>query len=191
MSGDRLATVIKVRKDDRKKGRIMGIQSSLLKLKNHENETILKKRLRGYHGSLFIEDKTNFWYNSPLLFIFPVKTVQGRKDHFVACPLPTVNIPLAELGTIFEKMTTIAIVGLSPESSKDSYRVASYLQAQGYRIVPIYPKEDTILGEVVYRSLGDIPFDIDSVVIFRKPDAVMAIAQEILSRHDISIVRLS
>lgn len=108
----------------------------------------------------------------------------------MACPLPTVNIPLAELGMIFEKMTTIAIVGLSPESSKDSYRVASYLQAQGYRIVPIYPKEDTILGEVVYRSLGDIPFDIDSVVIFRKPDAVMAIAQEILSRHDISIVWL-
>ena len=88
------------------------------------------------------------------------------------CEFPTVNSNKDEIKAIFEETKTIAIVGLSPDKEKASYRVAQYLQNVGFKIVPIYPKEDEILGEKVYRSLAEIPFDIDIVDIFRKPDAI-------------------
>lgn len=62
---------------------------------------------------------------------------------------------------------TVAVVGLSNDRQKPSYFVASYLKAKGYRIVPINPKADVILGEKVYRRLEDIPFPVDLVDIFR------------------------
>jgi predicted CoA-binding protein len=68
--------------------------------------------------------------------------------------------------------TTIAVVGLSEDPSRPSYGVAKYLQEHGYRIVPVNPKADTILGEQAYPDLLSIPFDIDVVDIFRRPEAV-------------------
>ena len=94
------------------------------------------------------------------------------------CEFPTVNSNKDEIKAIFEETKTIAIVGLSPDKEKASYRVAQYLQNAGFKIVPIYPKEDEILGEKVYRSLSEIPFDIDMVDIFRKPDAIAKIVDE-------------
>ena len=94
------------------------------------------------------------------------------------CEFPTVNSNKDEIKEIFDNTKTIAIVGLSPDSEKASFRVASYLQSKGFKIVPIYPKEDEILGEKVYRSLEEIPFDIDMVDIFRKPDAIAKVVDE-------------
>src|SRR5574344_1134357 len=94
------------------------------------------------------------------------------------CEFPTVNSNKDEIKAIFEETKTIAIVGLSPDNEKASYRVAQYLKNAGFKIVPIYPKEDEILGEKVYRSLSEIPFDIDMVDIFRKPDAIAKIVDE-------------
>ena len=65
------------------------------------------------------------------------------------CEFPTVNSNKDEIKAIFEETKTIAIVGLSPDNEKASYRVAQYLQNAGFKIVPIYPKEDEILGEKV------------------------------------------
>ena len=96
------------------------------------------------------------------------------------CEFPTVNSNKDEIKAIFEETKTIAIVGLSPDKEKASYRVAQYLQNAGFKIVPIYPKEDEILGEKVYRSLVEIPFDIDIVDIFRKPDAIAKVVDEVL-----------
>jgi uncharacterized protein len=96
------------------------------------------------------------------------------------CEFPTVNSNKDEIKAIFEGTKTIAIVGLSPDSEKASYRVAEYLKNAGFKIVPIYPKEDEILGEKVYRSLSEIPFDIDMVDIFRKPDAISKVVDEVL-----------
>lgn len=104
------------------------------------------------------------------------------------CEFPTVNSNKDEIKEIFDNTKTIAIVGLSPDSEKASFRVASYLQSKGFKIVPIYPKEDEILGEKVYRSLEEIPFDIDMVDIFRKPDAIAAIVDEVIARGDVDTV---
>jgi hypothetical protein len=105
----------------------------------------------------------------------------------VECEFPTVNSNNDEIKAIFESVKTIAVLGLSPDASKDSHRVALYLQEAGYTIVPIYPKEETILGEKVYRSLAEIPFAVDMVNIFRKPDALNAIAEACIARGDVKV----
>ena len=101
------------------------------------------------------------------------------------CEFPTVNSTNDEIRYMFENTKTIAVLGLSPDPSKASHRVAKYLKDQGFKIVPVYPKEDEILGEKVYRSLGEIPFAVDMVDVFRKPNALMAVAEATLARGDI------
>lgn len=73
---------------------------------------------------------------------------------------------------------TIAVVGLSDDPSRDSYRVAAYMQAAGYRIVPVNPKAASILGETAYPTLAAIPFAVDVVDVFRRLDAVPAVTDE-------------
>lgn len=101
------------------------------------------------------------------------------------CEFPSVNSSSDEIREIFTHTKTIAVLGLSPDPSKASYRVAKYLKEQGFKIVPVYPKEDEILGEKVYRSLKEIPFEIDMVDVFRKPSALVAVAEVVLARGDI------
>jgi predicted CoA-binding protein len=103
------------------------------------------------------------------------------------CQFPTVNSNKDEIKEIFASVKTIAVLGLSPDPSKDSHRVAAYLQNCGYKIVPVYPKGDTILGEKVYTSLEAIPFAVDMVNIFRKPDALDAIADVCIKRGDVKV----
>ncbi len=103
------------------------------------------------------------------------------------CEMPLINSNPEEMKEIFESVKTIAILGLSPDESKASNMVARYLQNAGYKIVPVYPKEDKILGEKVYRSLKEIPFKIDMVDIFRKPAAFDAIADACIERGDIDV----
>ncbi len=103
------------------------------------------------------------------------------------CEMPLVNSNPKEMKEIFESVKTIAILGLSPDESKASNMVAKYLQNAGYKIVPVYPKEEVILGEKVYRSLKEIPFKIDMVDIFRKPAAFDAIADACIERGDIDV----
>ena len=103
------------------------------------------------------------------------------------CKFPTVNSNSEEIRQIFDQVKTIAVVGLSPDPSKDSHHVATYLQQAGFKIVPIYPKEETILGEKAYASLAEVPFPIDMVDIFRKPEALDAIADACIARGDVKV----
>jgi len=103
------------------------------------------------------------------------------------CEFPTVNSNMDEVKEIFDTVKSIAVLGLSPDETKDSHRVAAYLQAHGYKIIPVYPKGDTILGEKVYRSLAEIPDQVDMVDIFRKPAALDAIADACIARGDVKV----
>lgn len=103
------------------------------------------------------------------------------------CEFPSVNANKKEIQEIFSTVKTIAVVGLSPDESKDSHRVAKYLQSVGYKIVPLYPKEESILGEKVYRSLADVPFTVDMVNIFRKPTILDSVADECIKRGDVKV----
>ena len=103
------------------------------------------------------------------------------------CEFPTVNSNPQEMKEIFQTVKTIAILGLSPDETKASHKVAKYLQEAGYQIIPVYPKEETILGEKVYRSLAEIPFAVDMVDIFRKPAAFDAVADACIARGDVKV----
>ncbi|RXJ99048.1 CoA-binding protein [Arcobacter sp. CECT 8989] len=104
------------------------------------------------------------------------------------CEFPTINSNTEELKEIFENTKTIAVIGCSPNEEKASNRVANYLKNAGFKMVPVYPKEDEILGEKVYRSLKEIPFKVDMVDIFRKPDVIAQVVDECIERGDIDTV---
>ncbi len=106
------------------------------------------------------------------------------------CEFPTVNSDPSMFKEIFKSVKTIAIPGLSPKEDKDSHKVAKYLQSQGFKIVPIYPKEETILGEKVYRTLSEIPFEVDMVDMFRKAEVANTIVDEIKERGDVKVLWL-
>lgn len=93
----------------------------------------------------------------------------------------------AQLITHLRLARTIAVVGLSPKPSRPSHRVAAYLQKVGYRIIPVRPAVESILGEPCFASLQNIPKDIiiDVVDVFRRAEETPAIANdaaEILTR---------
>ncbi len=86
-----------------------------------------------------------------------------------------------QLADIIKKYHTIAIVGLSADPSRPSYQVAQYLQAQGYRIIPVNPKCREVLGEPCYASLRDISEPLDIVDIFRQVEAIPGIVEEAIA----------
>ncbi len=104
------------------------------------------------------------------------------------CEFPSVNSNKDEIKSILEETKTIAIIGLSPKEDKPSNMVAKYLQNAGYKIYPVYPKEDMILGEKVYRSLDEIEDQIDMVDIFRKPDIVSLVVDQAIAKGNIKTI---
>jgi len=82
------------------------------------------------------------------------------------------------LRRVLRNSHTIAVVGLSAEPDRPSYRVAKYLQAHGYRIVPVNPKHPEILGEKSYPDLASIPFAVDMVDVFRRAQDCVPVAQQ-------------
>jgi len=79
---------------------------------------------------------------------------------------------------IINRAKRIAIVGLSPNELRASYFVGYYLRRHGYEVVPVNPREESILGVRSYPSLSDVPEPVDVVDVFRAPDAVPEIARE-------------
>lgn len=82
---------------------------------------------------------------------------------------PKINDPEA-IKKILAEHRTIAVVGLSSNPGRASYGVASYMQRQGYRIIPVNPNEREVMGEKAYASLAEIPGPIDLVDIFRRSE---------------------
>lgn len=76
----------------------------------------------------------------------------------------------------------MAIVGLSNDRARDSHRIAAYLQEHGYRIVPVNPNEAEILGEKAYASIGEIPFEIDIVDVFRRREFLKGHVEEAIAK---------
>ncbi|MFI9383034.1 CoA-binding protein [Kutzneria sp. NPDC052558] len=73
---------------------------------------------------------------------------------------------------------TIAVVGLSTQPWKAAHSVPASLKAAGYRVIPVHPSADEILGEKAYRSLLDVPDKIDIVDVFRPADEAPGIAEQ-------------
>jgi predicted CoA-binding protein len=91
---------------------------------------------------------------------------------------------VGQINRLLETARTIAIVGLSSDRQKASFFVAGYLRDEGYRIVPVNPKADTILGEKAYPDVASIPFPVDMVDVFRPPRDVDAIVDQMIARQE-------
>jgi hypothetical protein len=89
-----------------------------------------------------------------------------------------------EIRNVLSRCKTIVVVGISPKEDRPSYTVASYLKSKGYRIIPVRPDGETILGEKVYHSLQEIPpeVNIDIVDIFRRSEDVPPVVEEAIHR---------
>jgi len=88
------------------------------------------------------------------------------------------------LRELLRRARTIAVVGLSADPTRASFRVAAYLQRQGYRIIPVNPAlTEPVLGETPYARLTDVPLPIDIVDVFRRPEQVPPIAADAVAAH--------
>lgn len=76
------------------------------------------------------------------------------------------------IGEILKATRTIAVVGLSSKRGRASFGVAQYLQAAGYRIIPVNPNEQEVLGQKAYATLEEIPDKFEMVDIFRRSEEV-------------------
>lgn len=83
---------------------------------------------------------------------------------------------MSAVENLLRSARAIAVVGLSSSPSRPSHGVAAYLQAHGYRIIPVNPGETSVLGETAYSRLEDVPVPVDIVDVFRRSDAVPDIA---------------
>ncbi len=103
--------------------------------------------------------------------------------------------PGAEPGTedpilnVLTNFKTLVVVGLSSKPSRPSHGVASYMQGRGYRIVPVNPNEQTVLGERSYATLDEVPDPVDVVVVFRRPEFVPGLVEAAI-RHQAKVVWL-
>ncbi len=82
---------------------------------------------------------------------------------------------------LLKKVKTIAVVGLSPKADRPSYGVAKAMQRFGYRIIPVRPALDQVLGEKAYPSLKDVPEKIDLVDVFRAAEHLDGVVDECLA----------
>jgi uncharacterized protein len=86
-----------------------------------------------------------------------------------------------KLRRILKGSRTIAVVGLSAQWHRPSFFAAKYLQEHGYRVIPVNPAYETILGERSYKRLADIPERVDVVDCFRKSTEIPALAEEAIA----------
>jgi len=87
----------------------------------------------------------------------------------------------AAIRALLERVRRIAVVGLSPKAYRDSHRVARYLLAHGYDVVPVYPREEEILGRKVYRRVQDVPGPVDLVDVFRRSESLPEAIDDVLA----------
>jgi len=79
------------------------------------------------------------------------------------------------------KVKTVAVVGLSPNETRPSFRIARALQRTGMRIVPVRPMVEEVLGEAAYSKLSEVPFPVDLVDVFRAAEHLEAIVDECIA----------
>jgi predicted CoA-binding protein len=90
-------------------------------------------------------------------------------------------VPVKQIISILKLNSTVAVVGLSPKPNRPSHQVASYLQRNGYRVIPVNPGQNEILGKKCYPDLDAVPDSIDIVNIFRRSEHVLPIVRDAIA----------
>lgn len=85
---------------------------------------------------------------------------------------------MSDVRNILERSRTVAVVGISRDLQKAAGRIPAELKERGFRIIPVNPKSDEIIGEKAYPSLADIPEAVDVVNVFRPAEEAPDIARQ-------------
>ncbi len=88
---------------------------------------------------------------------------------------------MRSIADILTESEVIAVVGLSPNPDRDSYHVARYLMGHGYRVIPVNPTVEAVLGQKSYPDLRSVPEKVDVVDVFRRPEQVMPVAEDAIA----------
>jgi hypothetical protein len=91
------------------------------------------------------------------------------------------NPPDEDIRKLLQRVRTIAVVGLSPRTNRPSHGVAAQMQRFGYRIIPVRPAVESVLGEKAYAALREVPDPFDLVDVFRAPEYVDQIVEECIA----------
>ena len=87
-----------------------------------------------------------------------------------------------DIKDMLTKYRTVAVVGLSPDAGKPSHEVAAYLKRAGYRIVPVNPSCQEVLGERCYPTLADVPGEVEIVDVFRRSEFLPEIVEQAVAK---------
>jgi xylulose-5-phosphate/fructose-6-phosphate phosphoketolase len=173
-------------------------------------DMLVRNKTDRYHLAIEVLEKANVVSNDTKESLIS-KYNQALKDHYAYIikngadpveieqwqwagePSKTSGVNDVNHLDLFKNARTIAFVGLSDKPERHSHIVAKYFQDKGYRIIPVNPKIDEVLGEKSYKSLTDIPKDIhiDIVDIFRKSEEVLPHLAEVVERGGITTVWLA
>jgi uncharacterized protein len=93
-----------------------------------------------------------------------------------------------EVTELLKSAKTIAVVGLSSNRMRASFGVSRFLQRQGYRVIPVNPNETEVLGEHAYRSVKEVPDQVDIVDIFRRSSAVPDVVDDALEKSGVRCI---
>lgn len=86
-----------------------------------------------------------------------------------------------EIKEILSKYKTVAVIGMSKNPEKDAYAIPQYMKNKGYRIIPVNPTADEILGEKAYKKVSDIPGPVDIVDVFRPSEDVPNYVEDVIA----------
>lgn len=100
----------------------------------------------------------------------------------ILCEPPDATLSSREVVDILKKSKCIAVVGVSPKEYRDSNRVARYLMDHGYEMIPINPGQREILGQTCYKTLADIPFQVDMADLFLNPARVPPVVDQAINK---------
>ena len=92
------------------------------------------------------------------------------------------NPPESEIKDWLSKYKTVAVIGMSKNPEKDAYQIPEYLMSKGYRVIPINPSADQILGEKAYKKLSEVPFQVDIVDVFRPSEEIPNYVDEVIQK---------
>ncbi|MFD1066180.1 CoA-binding protein [Oceanobacillus locisalsi] len=92
--------------------------------------------------------------------------------------MPVENPSQERLKEILENAKTIAVVGLSANPERTSHQIAKRMQEEGYKIIPVNPTIDEVLGEKAFSTLAEVDESIDIINVFRRPEYLMEVAKD-------------
>ncbi|MDA4112047.1 MAG: CoA-binding protein [Thaumarchaeota archaeon] len=96
--------------------------------------------------------------------------------------MPVSNPTQNEIFDILKKYKTVAVIGMSKNPDKDAHTVPEYLMKNGYKVIPVNPTADEILGQKAYKKLSDVPVQVDIVDLFRPSEDVPNYVDEVIQK---------